>query len=351
MREGYTLGRHRGGYCASLYVGGKRPGRYALGTNNKEDAERQLRELNARRDRDQLPRELTVDDIFSRYLADRERAGVPAVYRIKQCRTLLLPTFGALVPGQIDKDLCDRYIALRHNIGVGDATIRTELGYLSAALTFGVDMKLIGSRPRIWRTPQGRPRTHHLTRKEAERLLTAARATPHVRLFIVLALATAGRPSHILQLTWDRVDFARGTINLDDPERDRTAKGRALVPMNADARAALKEARRIAETPYVIEYNGNDAPLLSVKHSVARAARRAGVKASPYVLRHTAGVWMAEAGVPMEEIAQYMGHTDIDTTRTHYARFSPDYLRRAAGALRVVRGPVGTHVPRIRNAA
>jgi integrase len=42
---------------------------------------------------------------------------------------------------------------------------------------------------------------------------------------------------------------------------------------------------------------------------------------------------MAEDRVPMEEIAQYLGHTDINTTRKVYARYSPDYLRRAAGAL------------------
>ena len=29
----------------------------------------------------------------------------------------------------------------------------------------------------------------------------------------------------------------------------------------------------------------------------------------------------------------YFGHTDSRTTDRHYARFSPDYLRKAAGAL------------------
>jgi integrase len=42
---------------------------------------------------------------------------------------------------------------------------------------------------------------------------------------------------------------------------------------------------------------------------------------------------MAEAGVSMEEIAQYLGHRDVGITRKVYARFSPDYLRKAAAAL------------------
>jgi hypothetical protein len=35
----------------------------------------------------------------------------------------------------------------------------------------------------------------------------------------------------------------------------------------------------------------------------------------------------------MEEIAQFLGHDDVATTREIYARFSPDYLKKAASAL------------------
>ena len=51
------------------------------------------------------------------------------------------------------------------------------------------------------------------------------------------------------------------------------------------------------------------------------------------MLRHSAAVHMAEDGVGMEEIAQMLGHSNVNVTRNVYARFSPDYLRRAASAL------------------
>lgn len=51
------------------------------------------------------------------------------------------------------------------------------------------------------------------------------------------------------------------------------------------------------------------------------------------VLRHTAGVYMAEAGVPMEEISQYLGHTSTKVTERVYARYSPEYLRNASNAI------------------
>jgi hypothetical protein len=42
---------------------------------------------------------------------------------------------------------------------------------------------------------------------------------------------------------------------------------------------------------------------------------------------------MAEDGIPLEEIAQFLCHSDVNVTRRIYARFSPDYLRRAAASL------------------
>jgi len=55
---------------------------------------------------------------------------------------------------------------------------------------------------------------------------------PHVKLFVHLAYATAGRSSALLGLTWDRCDFERGKINLEDPAIDHPHKGRADPAQN-----------------------------------------------------------------------------------------------------------------------
>ena len=144
-------------------------------------------------------------------------------------------------------------------------------------------------------------------------------------------MKTAGRVSALLELTWDRVNLDTRRIDLRDPDRPRTRKGRARLPINDWLLPALQEAKTAAVSPYVIEWGGMR--VNSVKKGIAAAARRAGVKCSPHVLRHTAAVWMAESGVPMSEVAQYLGHTDSRTTERVYARFSPEYLQGAAQAL------------------
>ena len=42
---------------------------------------------------------------------------------------------------------------------------------------------------------------------------------------------------------------------------------------------------------------------------------------------------MAEGGIPMAGIAQFLGHKDSRVTERVYARFSPNYLRGAASML------------------
>ncbi|MFC7399773.1 tyrosine-type recombinase/integrase [Chelatococcus sp. GCM10030263] len=64
------------------------------------------------------------------------------------------------------------------------------------------------------------------------------------------------------------------------------------------------------------------------------AVRKSGLSdPPPHALRHTAAVWMTESGVSMEEIAQYLGHSDPRITYRIYAWFSPGFLRKAASAL------------------
>jgi integrase len=104
-----------------------------------------------------------------------------------------------------------------------------------------------------------------------------------------------------------------------------------VVPLNARACEALEEAAPGALTDWVIEWDGQ--PVKSVKKAVRMAAHRSGVPCSPHVFRHTAGVWMAQADVPMQKISQFLGHTSTWVTERTYARYSPSFMKDAAAAL------------------
>jgi len=106
------------------------------------------------------------------------------------------------------------------------------------------------------------------------------------------------------------------------------------VAVSRTIRAALTEVRDGALSAHVIEWAGER--VASLKKEIKSAARAAGIKTisvSPHIFRHSAAVHMAEAGLSMEVIAQYLGHEDVNVTRKVYARFSPTYLKQAASVL------------------
>lgn len=237
----------------------------------------------------------------------------------------LLPFWGSYTAGQISTDLCRRYIASRRKLGKGDGTILREMGVLKAA----VRRYASGAGAVFQMPPSPPPRDRYLTKAEFRKLLDAARGTPHLYRFLQVAVATAARAGAILDMKWDQVNFARRQINLGDGTGN---KRRAIVPMMAGLESELRKAFKERACDYVIEFGGDKVG--SVKKSFARAVADAGlVGVTPHVLRHTAAVWMAEAGRPMSEIAQYLGHSSDRVTFRIYARYSPDYLRGAAAAL------------------
>lgn len=327
MREA-KLGKYRGKFCVVYYEGGKRF-RHSLGTTDRALAKTRLAAFLSQRKAQATDKPVTIGEIYASYIDDRASEG-KSTKRMEDAWKRLESSFGHLRPADVSKVEVKSYIAARTHAGVSPGTTHTELTYLRAALAYAVKEQWLQQAPYIPVPQKPGPREHYLTREEAQKLLNAA-SMPHAKLFIRLALSTAGRASALLELTWDRVDVDVRRIDLRDPNRPRTRKGRARVPINDSLLEALIEAKKGATSPYVIEWGGER--VMSVKKGVAAAARRASVKCSPHVLRHTAAVWMAEDGVPIQQIAQYLGHNDSRTTERVYARFSPDYLREAAKAL------------------
>jgi integrase len=303
---------YRGKYYA-VYRDGGETRRVSLRTDDLATAQRRLADLRRR------PVGETVADHVEAYLASKIAAASHEAMRYSW--KALKPHFGQFRPDQITPEMCKAYAKARK---VKPGTVRKDLGFLRTALK--------GRGGQFWLPQEPPPRDRFLTKAEFARLM-AAPSPAHLKLFLVLALTTGGRSGALLELTWDRVDFARGQIRLAEArEGQGRQKGRATVPMNQSARTALEEAARARTTEWVIEWAGRR--VKSVKRAFREACAAAGLQeVTPHVIRHTAAVWMIEAGASITEVSQYLGHTDTRTTFRVYARHSPDHLRSVAAAL------------------
>ncbi len=305
--------------------------------------------------------DITFAMIWKEYVEDRARDG--KLVRVFQDNWKSLgPRFGDMLITDISNEICRKYAEDRMRVGrtttrkggdgkpervwrpISVGTAWTELLRLRSAVNWAWKenrLKSLGldEKPNIWVPKKPETKQRALSLKEFLDLLQACSCTPHLRLFVILAITTAGRTEAILQLAWSKVDFVNGTIDLRDPAgvvdplSKRARKGRALVLMTAEARAALLQAKEGALTDHVIEWDGS--PVKKVRKAFAAAVRRAGLDArvTPHTLRHTALTWLEEEGVPIELISKLAAHSGPDITRSIYLHSNAEVLRPTADAL------------------
>lgn len=338
----WRITRLRGGFALTFDRDGRRH-RFSLDTSDPREAQQLAPALYAELTK---PKGRRVADLWKAYEVEKE--GRAVLTTMKYTWKALEPHFGHREGDSVTLDDCRSYTSRRRKLGRSDGSIHTELGHLRTVLKWAEKRRLISRAPDIDRPRKPEPKDRYLTKDEARAMLNVA-TLPHVRLSIHLMLATAARISAILELPWSRVDMKRRLIHLTDKDDKTPRKGRATVPINDTLFTALKVAKAEALSDYVVEWGGKQ--VRSIKRSIESAAKLAGLEdVSPHVFRHTAAVWMAEAGVPLTEIAQYLGHSTPAITYKVYARYSPDHLRKASEALDFYEVPVRSVEPAKRNA-
>lgn len=174
--------------------------------------------------------------------------------------------------------------------------------------------------------PKGRP----MTPEEIGKLLGGT-AEAHIQLFILLMLGTAGRNEAVMDLTWEAIDFDAGLIHLNPEGRAQTSKRRPTVKLPDTLRAILWPRRG---TGSLFVFRGK--VVKKVENGWHKMVKRSGLKGNvtAYSLRHTAARWMRMQGVPMEEIANQLGHKMPSYSMTEvYTSYGPDYLNKACAAL------------------
>ena len=169
-----------------------------------------------------------------------------------------------------------------------------------------------------------RPR-EHLTEREVEKLMTAARGNrwgQRDAIMILMTLRHGLRASELCELQWSDVEFETGTLHL------RRAKGgvTSTHPLLGDELRALR----------VLKKQGDESPYMFVSERGApftvsgfeKLIERAGIKAKlpfkihPHMLRHATGYALANKGVDTRTLQGFLGHRSIQST-VRYTELAP----------------------------
>lgn len=285
-------------------------------------------------DRPALPPEPNVAAVVNAY-ADSRKQTIGHSQLASKCRAVIRH-MGHLQPIDVNQGHVRAYIAARKREGVskkkpsgtGPGTIRAELTHLRTALRWAAAEAFI-SPPRPFSIPlQAKARDRWLTRAECDALVDAAKQ-PHTRMWLMLMLHTACRPTAALELPWKAVDFDRRVVAYPAKEG---GKKRVSVPINDDLLNELLAARERAISEWVVEWAGgaikrNRAAWVTVRDDsgIAHCTR--------HDLRRTAGSLMLQAGVKIEIVSEILGHANINITKKVYAHLTVDHLREGVATL------------------
>lgn len=321
----------RGKWAIVWWEEGQRK-RLSTGTEDEKRARQALADFEGALEK--APLKMAVSECLSRYVESR-RGKVSALKRLEEATVPLEEALGHLRIDQIDQKRWDAFAAGRckkrgeANIPISPGTLRREFNVLRAALRRAWKDGYLLRPPEIEPPRDSAPRDRFLTKEEARRLIDAAQ-TPHVRLFMALAIYTGARKGSILALTWDRVHWTTNMIDFQEPGRALTRKRRATVPMTKALREEMEAAFDERNGDYVVNWHGKPIPT-GLRWSFNKACERAGLtwKPTPHHLKHSLASWFAMDGVPIDQTSDWLA-TDPQTLRRVYRKFDPSYLKNIA---------------------
>jgi type 1 fimbriae regulatory protein FimB/type 1 fimbriae regulatory protein FimE len=181
------------------------------------------------------------------------------------------------------------------------------------------------------RLPNADLRTReYLTEAEVERLMAAAKRNRwgHRDATMVLVAYRHGlRAAELVDLRWDQVEFASGTLHVR-----RVKQGTPSThPILGDELRALRRLQRDQKPKSTHVFTSEQkAPFSTAGFArmVERAGREAKLafKAHPHMLRHACGYALANKGHDTRALQAYLGHRNIQHT-VRYTELSPTRFR------------------------
>ncbi|MHB8637574.1 MAG: site-specific integrase, partial [Fimbriimonadaceae bacterium] len=256
-------GRHKGKWVARIECGrnGKgHPIRKDLLFDTQAEAKEKLKEMVRDKDKGRQPagRSPRLSDYLEDWLSNRVKARVsPNTYdRYRSAVTAHIKpdAISDLKLREIRAAMINDFMDRLAKQETGVATRTSVRAVLSAALQQALKEELVyDNQARTSDAPRQEERKiKFLTVDEAKKLMNAAKGDP-LEPLIVTAIYSGMRLSELLGLTWDRIDFTRSTITIDQQLQRhegafylaplKTRGGRRTVPMAeivADKLKALK---------------------------------------------------------------------------------------------------------------
>jgi len=214
------------------------------------------------------------------------------------------------------------------------ATVNRKLSSISAFCGWAREAGLVSANPAdgIAQVDEVRPAPKWLEKNEQYALLRAVQEKGRKRdiALITLMLNTGLRVSEVSKLRVDDIAISprKGSANV------RGGKGEKFrtVPLNVDTRKAIQDHLKQADledrSHLFVSQRGGPLQPSGIYYLINRYVYDARLDdVTPHTLRHTFGKNLVDAGVPLDRVAQLLGHESVDTTRIYTTPSEQDLQR------------------------
>ena len=283
--------------------------------------------------------DIVIADVMTIYLREHAPHVKNTEFLIHTANPII-DWWGTKTLADIRGQTCRDYVAWRCRKGVSDQTARHDLKTLRAAINYyHREYGPLDAVPALTMPVKAGAKDRWLTRQEAARLLRAARRHPRLARFVLIGLYTGTRKEAILALKWTTslhtgyVDLQNGLLHRSGAKERATNKRRPPCRIPAKLLPHLirwRDADMKHGWPDVCHHYGLASRSIKTSWATARNAAGLGPDVTPHTLRHTATTWLMQRGVPVAEVAGFVG-LSIEMVDRVYGHHSPDHQSRAAG--------------------
>lgn len=201
------------------------------------------------------------------------------------------------------------------------ATINRYSTSLAAVITWTIKKRIapkgyVHACRSIERKPENNEKTRFLTESETARLLEACRASAWPRLYLLtlMALTTGARKGELLGLRIKDVNLERCEAHVG---RSKNGRAKVLPLVERVVEEAKKHCNRSPEALLFASKRRADRPHAFEALFVA-AVKSAGLKGVTFhTLRHTCASTLAMNGATLLEIADVLGHRQLQMTKRY----------------------------------
>jgi integrase len=245
----------------------------------------------------------------------------------KDHQTRLDKFLGNKIISEISEDTLERFkLTLIENTKLSNRSINMYLITAKKVIRYAIQRGWATDFPKVKSLPERYfdKEIEFLTKDEVQKILQHAKEREFF--YINLVLFTGMRPQEVTALKWEHINLEKKYVDIYS---NNTLKKGRRIPINKRLEDILKQKHpddlSLRVSPYTTSRHAS--------HRLKKLATLVDIKFTPYTLRKTFGSWLVQNGIGLLEVAELMGHRNIETTRKHYVRLIDENLKSAISKL------------------